>query len=130
MKKMVLLMAMVLSVYAAEVNWFTSYKEAAVAAKAQEKPMLLFMNKPGCGSCAYMKENVFSDEKIIAYLNTHYVAVSLDTKSNDAPEQFQVAVTPVFHFVRHDGSIIKNTLTGGKTAPFFLKLLGIAKDAY
>jgi len=114
---------MTLSVYASEVSWFDSYTKAAEAAKAVNKPMLLFMNKPGCGSCAYMKENVFTDESVVNYLNENYIAVSLDIHTNDAPKKLQVNVTPVFHFLDSDGNQALETLVGGKTAPFFLKLL-------
>ena len=46
-----------------------------------------------------------------------------------APEALKVKMTPVFHFVRADGSLIQPTLVGGKTAPFFLKLLKKADES-
>lgn len=123
------LIFMIISVFGGDIVWQTSYKEAVEKAKNESNPMVLFMNQPGCGACEYMKKNVLSDPQIVEYLNAHYVAVSLDIHKNDAPEQFQVKVTPVFHFVRGDGSIIQPTLIGGKTAPFFIKLLIKADEA-
>ena len=123
MKKLLLLTLMALSVYASEVTWFTSYVDASQVAKEKNKPMLVFMNKPGCGSCAYMKENVFTDATVIEYLNNNYISVSLDIHTNDAPKELQVKMTPVFHFLNADGSEAQEKLVGGKTAPFFLKLL-------
>ncbi len=114
---------MTLGLYASEVAWFSSYESAAQTAKLQNKPMLVFMNKPGCGSCAFMKENVFTDATVIAYLNDNFISVSLDIHENDAPNALQVNVTPVFHFLNADGSKSQEPLIGGKTAPFFLKLL-------
>ncbi len=114
---------MTLGLYASEVNWSTSYVAATQTAKDTNKPMLIFMNRPGCGSCAYMKENVFTDAAVIAYLNDNFIAVSLDIHKNDAPAALQVNVTPVFHFLHPDGSTSQESLIGGKTAPFFLKLL-------
>ena len=123
MKKLILILLLTFGAYASEVSWFHSYPAAVKAAKSEHKPLLLFMNKPGCGSCAYMKENVFTDEKIIDYLAENYIAVSLDIHTNDAPKEFQVQVTPVFHYINSDGKKLRETLVGGKTAPFFLKLL-------
>ncbi len=117
-----------ISLYATDVNWFHSYKEAAAEAKRTDKPMLVFMNKPGCGSCQYMKENVFTDEAVVSYLNTHFISVSADIHTNDAPKELQVDVTPVFHFLKSDGTKSTDTLIGGKTAPFFLKILHKADD--
>lgn len=114
---------MALGLNASEVAWSSSYIAASQTAKDENRPMLVFMNKPGCGSCAYMKENVFTDAAVIAYLNDNYVAISLDIHKNDAPADLQVNVTPVFHFLKPDGSKSQESLIGGKTAPFFLKLL-------
>jgi thioredoxin-related protein len=123
MLKLILLSLLTLSLYASDVAWFDSYEKAAKTAMSDNKPMLVFMSQPGCGSCAYMKENVFTDESIIAYLNEHYVSVSLNIHENDAPKELQVSVTPVFYFLNSDGSQALETLIGGKTAPFFIKLL-------
>jgi len=106
-----------------QINWITTYEEAQNIASKLNKPMLLFMNRKGCGSCQYMKENVFTDEGVIDFLDKNYVAVSLTIKRNDAPKLFKTNKTPVFHFVNADGKKIYQTLFGGKTAPFFLKLL-------
>lgn len=123
MLKLILLSLLSFSLYASDITWFDSYVKAAKTAKSENKPMLVFMNMPGCGSCKYMKENVFTDENIVAYLNKNYVSVSLDIHTNDAPKELQVSVTPVFHFLKSDGSEALETLVGGKTAPFFVKLL-------
>ena len=123
MKKLLLIILMTLGLYASEVSWSTSYVTASQIAKDENKPMLVFMNKPGCGSCAYMKENVFADAAVVAYLNDNFISISLDIHENDAPKELQVTVTPVFHFLNADGSKSQETLIGGKTAPFFLKLL-------
>lgn len=129
MKVLFALSLIVISVFGADIMWQTSYAEAAKRAQQEAKPMLLFMNRPGCGSCEFMKENVFTDPQIVDYLNSHYIPVSLDIHKSDAPEALQVKMTPVFHFVRGDGSKIQDTLIGGKTAPFFLKLLKKADEA-
>lgn len=123
MKKLLLLILMTLGLFASDVVWYSSYVKAAEAAKNENKPMLVFMNKPGCGSCEYMKENVLVEAAVSAYLRENYIAVSLDIHTNDAPKALQVTVTPVFHFLASDGSQSIETLIGGKTAPFFLKLL-------
>lgn len=129
MKKIILLLVIVLSLSASEVNWFHSFSKASEAAKESNKPMMLFMNREDCGSCAYMKESVFTDEKVISYLNENFISVALDVNENDAPDKFQVRATPVFHYLKYDGTKIIDTLVGGKTAPFFLKLLKKADEA-
>jgi thioredoxin-related protein len=123
LKKLLLIALIALGLQASDVAWSSSYVTASQTAQTQNKPMLVFMNKPGCGSCAYMKDNVFTDTAVVEYLNNNFVSISLDIHENDAPKELQVNVTPVFHFLNADGSKSQETLIGGKTAPFFLKLL-------
>ncbi len=127
MKHLLLLTLISLGVYASDITWFNTYAEGSKTAINGHKPMLVFMQKPGCGSCEYMKENVFTDTDIIAYLNEHYISIALNIQDNDAPKNLQVNMTPVFYFLNSDGSQAQERLVGGKTAPFFLKLLKQAK---
>lgn len=131
MKKLLLLTALLtLSLFANEVKWLHSYKEAAIVAKAQNKPMLLFINKADCGACQMMKEVVFVDKTIYTYINEHFVPVALDINKNDAPKDLQSEMTPTFQFIKHDGTKVRETLVGGKTGKFYLKILKEAVSNY
>lgn len=130
MKKIMILLLMTLGLNASEINWFQSYIKAAAVAKAENKPMLLFINRPGCGACEFMKENVFTDKMIYTYINEHFIPVSLDINKNDAPKNLQSEVTPTYHFVKYDGTKIRETLFGGKTGKFYLNILKDAVAAY
>lgn len=125
-----ILLLMTLGLNASEINWFQSYIKAAAVAKAENKPMLLFINRPGCGACEFMKENVFTDKMIYTYINEHFIPVSLDINKNDAPKNLQSEVTPTYHFVKYDGTKIRETLFGGKTGKFYLNILKDAVAAY
>jgi len=85
MKKIILLLLMTLGLNASEINWLESYAKAAEVAKAEDKPMLVFINRPDCGACNMMKEVVFKDQTIYTYINEHFIPVSLDINKNDAP---------------------------------------------
>ena len=130
MKKLLLLCALVASLYAGNVNWIKGYENAVKIAKSQNKPMLLFMNREDCGACQFMKEDVFTDEMIYSFINKNYVPVYINIYKNDAPEKFQVKRTPTFHFVRADNSTIQDSLIGGKTGKHFLKILSKAVELH
>ena len=49
---------MTLGLNATEINWFESYTKASEIAKAENKPMLVFINRAHCGACQMMKEVV------------------------------------------------------------------------
>ena len=105
------------------ITWQHDYDDALKYAQKVHKPLLLFMSQERCGSCKYMKEEVFTDAALIAYIHTHFVPVMLDMNDMMVPDELQVEVTPVFHFLDANGTKLRESLIGGKTAPFFLPLL-------
>ena len=123
MKKIITILLMTLTLNATEINWIESYTKASQVAKAENKPMLVFINRPDCGACEMMKEVVFKDKIIYPYINEHFIPVALNINKNDAPKELQSRMTPTFQFVKHDGSKIRETLVGGKTGVFFLNIL-------
>jgi len=129
-KKIIVFLLLTLGLTASEINWHESYVKASEIAKAEDKPMLIFINRPDCGACQAMKDITFKDETIYPYINEHFVPVSLDIDKNDAPETLQSEVTPTFHFVKYDGTKIRETLFGGKTGKFYLNILKEAVAAY
>lgn len=114
---------MALTLYAGEIDWYYDYTEALEKAQNENKYILVFMSQPGCGTCEYMKENVFVDGDVENYINSHFVALTLNVYDEDVPTPLKVRVTPVFHFLDQKGEPVRPKLIGGKTAPFFLKLL-------
>lgn len=121
---------MTLGLNATEINWLESYTKASQIAKIENKPMLVFINRPDCGACKMMKEVVFKDKIVYPYINENFVPVSLNINKNDAPKDLQSEVTPTFHFVKYDGTKIRETLVGGKTGKFYLNILKEAVAAY
>ena len=130
LKKIFVLLLMTLGLNASEINWLESYTKAAEIAKAENKPMLVFINREDCGACKVMKEITFKDEIVYPYINEHFIAVSLNINKNDAPKALQAEMTPTFHFVKYDGTKIRETLVGGKTGKFYLNILKEAVAAY
>lgn len=53
MKKIIILLFMTLGLNASEINWLESYTKASEIAKVENKPMLVFINRPDCGACIY-----------------------------------------------------------------------------
>ena len=131
MKKIILMLGVLTyTLFATDITWIQTYKEGVEVAKKQNKPMLLFINKPDCGACEMMKEVVFTDEMIYTYINKEFVPVALNINKNDAPKDLQAVATPTFQFVRYDGSKIRETLVGGKTGKFYLDILKEAVENY
>lgn len=123
MKKIAVIMLMVAGLNAAQFNWIYTYKEASAKALKENKPMVVYMHRPGCESCDFLEEKVFHDEALAAYVNDHYVPTLLNVSKSDAPKHLVVKASPVFHFVNGKGEKIEETQYGGKNAKAFLKIL-------
>lgn len=123
MKKITLMLMLAIGLNAAQFNWIYTYKEGSAKALAENKPMVVYMHRPGCESCEFLEQKVFNDENLSAYVNEHYVPVLLNVKKSDAPKQLIVKASPVFHFVNGKGEFIEETQYGGKNAKSFLKIL-------
>jgi thioredoxin-related protein len=123
MKKLLFVLLMTFTLNASEINWLHTYKEAAALAKKENKPMVIYMHRPGCESCDFLEEKVFKDDALATYLNDHYVPTLLNVSKSDAPKHLIVSASPVFHFVNAKGEKIEETQYGGKNAKTFLKIL-------
>ncbi len=121
--KKIILWLLALTLYASDIEWFYDYDETVETAQKEKKKILVFMTQPGCGSCEYMKLNVFTDPAVSDYLNARFVALDLSIYDEDVPEHLKVRITPVFHFLDQNGNPLRKKLIGGKTPPFFLELL-------
>ena len=99
MKQLLLLFTTALLLFGNDIEWFFDYNEALKSAQKGNKQILVFMSQPGCGTCEYMKENVFVDKEVEAYINANFVALNLNVYDEDVPDELKVRVTPVFHFL-------------------------------
>lgn len=123
MKKIAVMMLLAMGLNAAQFNWIYTYKEGSAKALAENKPMVVYMHRPGCESCDFLEQKVFNDENLSAYVNEHYVPVLLNVSKSDVPKHLKVTASPVFHFVNGRGEKIEETQYGGKNAKTFLKIL-------
>ncbi len=123
MRNILFILLLALALNAAQINWLYTYKEGSAVAAKENKPMVVYMHRPGCESCDFLEQKVFQDENLTAYTNEHFVPVLLNVSKSDAPKHLIVKMSPVFHFVDAKGKFIEETLYGGKNAKSFLKIL-------
>jgi thiol:disulfide interchange protein DsbD len=92
-------------------NCYKDFDEGVVAAKAQNKPIMLDFTGWACVNCRKMEEQVWSKSKIYDMLLEDYVIISLyvdDRKELSDNEQFD--------FLRANGSVKKIKTIGDKWA--------------
>ena len=63
------------SAFAGELTWLNSGEAAFARAKLENKMVILFVGREGCGNCRYMRSQVFETEKppVKTLIEEHYV---------------------------------------------------------
>ena len=65
-----------------QVKWL-SLKEAEVVLQTEHKPILIDLYTDWCGWCKVMDKKTYSNEKVIQYINEHFIPVKLDAETKD-----------------------------------------------
>jgi len=114
----------------ASISWERNYPKALSKAKDADKPLMVYLYLPDCGTCNYMNKNVFTERGVVKYLEKNYVAVKLYTNDKGLPDELKSEMAPVFHFMDPQSSKRIGTVMGGKNAEKFLELLEESYETY
>jgi len=123
MRRFILFFSLSLALAAAPIQWYGDYAEAYARAQEAHKPLMLFLTREGCKSCAYMREKVLTDKAVRDYVSVHFIAAELPNSDSSLPTSYRVKVTPVFTFIDAEEDEIVEQIIGGKEATHFLKTL-------
>lgn len=101
----------------------TLFKDAVAKAKQTNKLVFLDCYTSWCGPCKMMSNTVFSQEKVGAYMNPHFVNIKIDMEKGEGVElakRLQISAYPTFIIFNGDGNEIGRFL-GGCDADAFIK---------
>ena len=113
--------------------WFADYDEAVVAAKKQDKDLLVdFTGSDWCKWCIHLDKEVFEHEEFLTAAQENYILVALDFPSGEEvkakvpnpernaelSEKYQVSGFPTVLLTTPEGEVFARTgyLAGGPTA--------------
>lgn len=106
------------------------YAIALHKAKIAHKPLLTYLYMLNCRTCNYMNNNVFTDPKVMDYLDQHYVVAHLYTKDKSLPIDLRTKMSPTFHFIDSQNGEMLESIMGGRNPEKFLKLLTVSYAEY
>lgn len=96
------------------------FDTALEKAKAQKKEVMMIYSAPWCPECNYMKEVVFKDPKVAAYIRKRFILLNLDIQKDDLPKGFDYRGIPTFFFLDAKGRL-RGKIEGGSKAKLFLR---------
>lgn len=122
------------------IEWHT-YEEGVRLAQEKNKHVLIDFSTKWCGFCKKMDRETFTDQKVINYINNHFVAVKVDgdspreinldgfktSEKQITKEVYGVRGYPTFWFLESDGSKVGQQ-PGYQPPKDFLALLEFVKE--
>jgi thiol:disulfide interchange protein len=104
------------------IDW-NDYTPGMTRAKNQEKNIFLYFYAQWCTYCTKLKQTTFVDKKVQAYLDDHFISISVDTDQNQTlSRNWQVTGLPTMWFLTPEGDRI-SSLPGYVDGPQLLHIL-------
>ncbi len=124
MKKIFILLSLGLfSLYAAELDWADSYKEAVAKAGEQNKNVMLLVTTETCRWCRKLESTTLKDEKVVARLQKGYISVHVTRDVDDYPCHLKVKGVPTTFFLDVSGKPLIKKVIGYWNAEDYLSFL-------
>ena len=97
----------------AAIAWLPWRAESFARARAEGRPVLLFLAPSWCGHSAEMDSATFADTEVAALVTAHFVAIRVDPdRRPDIAERYSLGGWPKTAFLTPDGDVL-----GGGTEP-------------
>jgi len=93
-----------------------------------DKLILMIYTAKSCPQCAYMKQKVFTDEKVKAFMTKHFVVLEKDINTDDLPKGFEYFGIPTMFFVNKNGKEVEKFIGSSRAEPFLETLQTIARE--
>jgi thioredoxin-related protein len=112
------------------INW-TDYTPGLAQARNQDKNVFLYFYAQWCTYCTQLSQTTFLDAKVQAYLDKHFVSISVDTDQNQTlSRSWQVKGLPTMWFLTPEGNKISSLPGYVGAAQLFQILRFIHTDSY
>lgn len=93
-----------------EITFFTgTFDEALKASEKQNKPIFMDAYTSWCGWCKHLDATTFKDEKVVSYLNEHFINLKMNMEAGDGPklaQKYRVSGYPTLLFINAKGEAI------------------------
>ncbi|KVV15231.1 thioredoxin family protein [Flavobacterium sp. TAB 87] len=99
-----------------------TYTDALIQSKKENKPIFIMLYATWCPHCNVMKSTVFSDPKVMDFLDKNYISVWKDIEKEEGrklKEQYQTKGLPAFIFIDSDETVLYS-IKGEIKTDFFM----------
>jgi len=122
MKKIIILILFINSLFSAELDWIHDYKKALEIAKQEHKDIYLFIGADKCRFCKKFKETTLAQKRVMDKIHKNFIPLYLSRDRDSVPDKFEKYGVPRHYFLNSNEKVYDEDV--GYIAPAtFLKFL-------
>ena len=122
MRYLILSLAFGVSLFAHKLQYEHNFNTALQKAKHQNKEIMMMYSAVWCPECNYMKNIVFKNKKVEAYIQKHFIVLTLDIQKDKLPKGFNYIGIPTFFLIDKNAKQIDKIIGGDRADRFLEKL--------
>jgi thioredoxin-related protein len=108
--------------------WISNYSEAISIAENENKSIMLYFFTTWCSSCRKLKEETFSNQDVVLFLNREFISVKIDAeKQENLARRYRAYQVPTTLFLSSNESELRR-LIGYYPPRVFLKNIQIISN--
>lgn len=109
---------------------FESVSFSKLLAKAKKEHKLVFIDgyTTWCGPCKWMSKNIFPNDTVAQYYNSHFICAAIDMEKGEGIElakKYEVHCYPTYLFIDADGNLVHRK-SGTSTVQEFIGVGNVA----
>lgn len=115
-----------------KVDWAMSYNSAKKLAAKEHKLIMVDVSLSECPPCRYLASEVYTNDKVAKYINTHFIPVFYLADKDEIPVEVQnyfTGSTPTILFIKPNGELFYRMI-GARPPQSFLLILKAVYSHY
>ncbi|WP_310439537.1 thioredoxin family protein [Sulfuricurvum sp.] len=112
----------VLNLLGGTIQMDEQFKNAVADMGKENKLVLMIYTTDDCPECAYMKQKVFHDKAVEAYMSRNFIVIEKNVHKSKLPDGYDYFGIPTMFFIDKAGNK-KETIIGSKRPQPFLNEL-------
>jgi len=110
MKYIITLLLVSVTLFGADLDWSSDYKQALQKAKKEHKLVYVLLTSDNCKWCRKFEKTTLHDKEILKRLYSEFEVVHISRDRHEIPKGFETTPVPRHYFTDAEGNILYSSL--------------------